>query len=162
MIDWKEVDLGNCPITGALDLVGDRWSILILREAMSGLTRFDELVDHIGIGRSTLSDRIRKLVDTGILAERTYREPGSRPRTEYVLTAKGWDLRNVVFALSEWGDRYVLERGDHPIELIDASTGSRLHLALVDDDGNVVPLERIRPAPGPGFRLRADVQRQST
>lgn len=162
MIDWKEVDLGNCPITGTLDLVGDRWSMLILREVMSGLTRFDELVDHIGIGRSTLSDRIHKLVGAGILVERAYREPGSRARNEYVLTPKGWDLSNVVFALSEWGDRYVLDPGDHPVELIDAATGSRLRLALVDDDDNVVPLERIRPVPGPGLRLRADVQRPST
>jgi len=156
MIDWKDVDLDNCPVVGALDVIGDRWTMLILREAMNGVTRFDELVDHIGIGRSTLSDRIKKLVGAGILTERTYQETGSRPRHEYVLTDKGWGLRNVVVALKEWGDRHVLAADERPLDLIDKSTGSPVRLALVDDDGNLVPDERLRHAPGPGFRTLSE------
>ncbi len=152
MIDWKDVDLGNCPVVGALDVIGDRWTMLILREAMNGVTRFDDLVGHIGIGRSTLADRIKKLVGAGILTERPYQEIGSRPRLEYVLTHKGWGLRNVVVALKEWGDRHVLTADDRPLDLIDKLTGSPVRLALVDNDGNVVPDERLRHVPGPGLR----------
>lgn len=155
MIPWKDVDLENCPVAGALDLIGDRWSMLILREAMSGLNRFDELVDHIGIGRSTLTERMRRLVRAGLLTERTYQEPGSRPRVEYRLTAKGWDLRNVIIALREWGDRHVIAADDRPLKLIDAASGSPLHLALVDDHDRVVPDDRVRAAAGPGLRRRA-------
>jgi DNA-binding HxlR family transcriptional regulator len=98
-------EVGACPIGRASSLLGDRWILLILREATLGVTRFDVFRDHLGIADNILSTRLRRLVDNGILVKAPYRD-GRRQRQEYRLTEAGADLWLVLRALGDWGQRH--------------------------------------------------------
>ncbi|HTO01974.1 MAG TPA: helix-turn-helix domain-containing protein [Microthrixaceae bacterium] len=98
---------GACSIASALDVVGDRWTILILRDAFRGIRRFDEIRRDLDIPRAVLSERLRRLVDDGILVKRPYQE---RPaRYEYRLTPMGRELSPILVSLMQWGDRWLSE-----------------------------------------------------
>jgi DNA-binding HxlR family transcriptional regulator len=131
-VDWKSLPSRPCPVAGSLDLLGDRWSILVIRDVMNGVHRFDDLVKRLGVSRATLSDRLRSLVAAGILVAVPYGSEGGRTREEYRLTAKGWDLRNVLIALREWGESHVLAPDDARLRLVDRTTGHSVRLQLVD------------------------------
>src|SRR5947209_12110312 len=95
----------NCSIKRTLDTLGERWTLLVLREAFYGVRRFDDFQHNVGCARNVLSSRLARLVDRGILRREPYREPKSRPRFEYRLTEKGRDLYPILIALMQWGDR---------------------------------------------------------
>ena len=98
----------NCSIARALEVVGERWTLLIVRDAFLGLTRFEEFQSSLGIARNVLTDRLNRLVQEGILEKVRYRE---RPeRFEYRLTRKGRDLEIALAGLRQWGDKYVSEK----------------------------------------------------
>src|SRR5258708_22211050 len=98
----------NCSIARALEVVGERWTLLILRDVFLGLRRFDQLQESLGIARNVLTDRLNRLVDEGVLERVLYRE---RPeRYEYQLTKKGLDLNIALTALRQWGDEYLSEK----------------------------------------------------
>jgi DNA-binding HxlR family transcriptional regulator len=95
-----------CSIAGALEVVGDRWTLLVIREAFRGTSRFDDFLARIGLARTVLTDRLNRLVDQQILERVRYQQ---RPdRYEYRLTQKGLDLFPVIVSLMAWGDRYVM------------------------------------------------------
>ena len=151
-VDWKSVASRPCPVAESLDLFGDRWSILIIRDVMNGVRRFDDLVERLGISRATLSDRLRRLTVAGIIEPAPYDSSRGRTRTEYRPTERGWDLRNVLIALREWGDSHVLGEGNEPLTLIDRTTGHRVRLQLIDEEtGEPVEPRRLRYVPGPGY-----------
>src|SRR4051812_22379720 len=100
----EPVDL--CPISRALGVVGNRSSLLILREAYYGTTRFDDFAQRVGIAESMAAARLRELVAEGLLERRPYQEPGQRTRYEYVLTEAGADLLPVVIGLGRWGEKH--------------------------------------------------------
>jgi DNA-binding HxlR family transcriptional regulator len=121
-------DAGGCSIAGTLDVIGDRWSILILRDAFRGVRRFDELQADLGIARNVLAQRLAKLVAHGVLTKRQYSE---RPaRYEYRLTPKGVDLSPALVALMRWGDKHVSD-GDPPLTLLHDSCGQPLDQTFV-------------------------------
>jgi DNA-binding HxlR family transcriptional regulator len=154
-MDWKDVPLEPCPVGSALGLFGDRWSILIIRDVMNGVRRFDELVDRLGVSRATLSDRLGRLVDAGLIEPSDYTDSRGRVRAEYRLTPKGWDLRFVLIALREWGDRHVMGAGREPLRLVERESGHDVRLALVDAESDaVVDPRRVQLIPGPGFPTR--------
>ncbi len=93
-----------CPIARALEVVGDWWTLLVVREALAGTTRFEDFRSELGIARNILSTRLEALVEHGVLERRRYAE--HPPRDEYVLTDKGRDLWRVVGALATWGLRW--------------------------------------------------------
>jgi DNA-binding HxlR family transcriptional regulator len=98
----------ECSIAATLDVIGDRWSLLILRDAFRGVRRFSDFEDDLGIAKNLLSDRLRKLVAHGVLAKVPYQD---RPvRHEYVLTEKGQDLSPALISLMKWGDRWYADR----------------------------------------------------
>lgn len=102
---WQEVQLAPCSIARALSVVGERWTLLILREIFFGTSRFDPLRRRLGISRNVLTQRLEHLVEHGVLEKVPYQ---NRPvRHEYRLTAKGRDLYPVLLALLSWGDRWV-------------------------------------------------------
>ena len=155
-MDWKDVRVEVCPVGSALELFGDRWSMLIIRDVMNGVRRFDELVERLGVSRATLSDRLSRMVGSGLIALSDYRDSRGRVRSEYRLTAKGWDLLHVVVALREWGDRHVLGEGAEPFRLVERASGHEVHLALVDaETGEVVSPRSVQLVPGPGFARQA-------
>ncbi|MGW5112896.1 winged helix-turn-helix transcriptional regulator [Nocardia sp. NPDC004123] len=105
----RRIDTANCSVGRALSVVGERWSLLIVREAIDGATRFSDFRDRLGIASNLLSARLDSLVEAGVLQRIPYQEPGSRQRSEYRLTERGLDLRPTLVALLEWGDKYLAD-----------------------------------------------------
>lgn len=101
------VPLSECAVARAIRSIGDGWTLLILREALCGVERFDAMHDDLGIPRSVLAERLSKLVAEGILEHRPYREPGQRQRNGYVLTDKGRALTPALVALRGWAEAYL-------------------------------------------------------
>lgn len=137
---WKPE---HCSIVKALDIVGTRSALLILRETIYGTTRFDGFAARVGITDAAASAALRKLTEAGLLRKQPYREDGKRTRDEYVLTAKGRDLLPVVFALWQWGDQY-LQDGEPPLERLEDATGQPVRVEVRSASGNEVPLENLR------------------
>jgi DNA-binding HxlR family transcriptional regulator len=140
----------TCSIAGALESVGDRWSLLVLRDLILGLSRFDDLQSSTGIPPQTLAARLRQLERSGIVARRPYQD---RPvRYDYKLTAKGHDLVLVMTAIREWGDRWKLHGAvGAPLEVLDRATGHQVTLAMIDSEtAELVDLGRLVTRPGPG------------
>jgi DNA-binding HxlR family transcriptional regulator len=113
----------NCSIARSLEVIGERWTILVLREAFLGTYRFDEIQRHLGVARNVLQSRLERLVENEILKKVRYQE--RPPRYEYRLTAKGVDLWPVVVALLQWGDRYEAPGGP-PVVLVHKDCGGEL------------------------------------
>jgi DNA-binding HxlR family transcriptional regulator len=127
-----------CSIARSLGVLGERWTFLILREALSGVTRFAEFRAHLGIAPDVLAARLATLVDYGVLTREPYQEPGSRSRFAYQLTPAGRELRVILGALQQWGDDH-LPRADGPTILRqERGTGRPLHVGYVDDGGREV------------------------
>lgn len=106
-MQWLDYDTAQCSIQRTLELVGEKWTFLVLREAFNGVRRFDQIRDHVGLSDSILSNRLRKLVEGGLLTVEPYREQGRRTRNEYRLTGKAAELYPVIIGLLQWGDRHL-------------------------------------------------------
>jgi DNA-binding HxlR family transcriptional regulator len=127
----KRTPLGHmhCSIAQTLDVVGDPWTLLIVRDAMFGTTRFEDFRRGLGIPRATLAARLDTLVEHGVMDRRRYQ---SRPeRHDYVLTEKGRDLRRVMVSMLQWGDQWSSLPAP-PVTLIDADTGAEIEPVYVD------------------------------
>ena len=136
-----------CPIARSLEQVGEWWSILILRDAFYGLTRFDEFQKSLGIAPNMLTRRLNGLVEAGLLERRRYSE--HPPRDEYVLTERGRDFRPVLLALLAWGNRHFAPEGA-AVELVNARTGVAVEPILVDRaTGRPIGAPDYVLAPGP-------------
>ena len=145
----KRFDEMPCSIARALDLVGDWWTLLIIREAFLGIRRFADYRDHLGIARNILADRLRKLVAEGILTK----QPKSAPERghEYRLTEKGRDLWPVLTALRLWGDKWIYGPGKEPLIVRDRDRGATVaQLLPADADGNTLDPRRLVAIAGPG------------
>ncbi len=125
----KSFDGMTCPIARSLERVGEWWSMLVMRDALHGMTRFDELQRSLGIAPNMLTRRLNALVEAGLLERRRYSE--RPPRDEYLPTAKGRDFRPVLVALMAWGNRHFSPDGENVI-LIDAKTGAAADPVFVD------------------------------
>ena len=141
----------NCSIARATDILGDWWTPLVVREAFYGTRRFDDFVEHLGIGRNILTERLNRLTGEGILAKVAYHE---RPaRYEYRLTDKGRALFGVLAALHRWGNDWLADDSGPPVEMVDRRTG-RVIKPLVVDEATGEPLDprQILVQPGSGYR----------
>ncbi|MGP3755382.1 transcriptional regulator, HxlR family [Streptomyces sp. LamerLS-316] len=127
-----------CPVARTLDLVGDRWSLLIVRDAMDGARAFTDFQQRTGIARNILTDRLRRLIERGILERQT--APTGR-RQNYVLTDAGRDLFTVIVATRQWGERH-------------AFAPAETHSVLVDESG--LPLPELRPTDAQGRPVDVD------
>ncbi|MFG1927337.1 winged helix-turn-helix transcriptional regulator [Cryptosporangium sp. NPDC048952] len=112
---WQATE---CSIGKAMDVVGTRSAMLLVREAFYGTTRFDDFAARVGITDAIAATRLKELVAAGIFAKRPYREPGQRTRYEYVLTPMGEDLLPALLALMRWGDRYLQPDGEGPLAVV--------------------------------------------
>jgi len=135
----------QCPVARSVARVGDEWSILILRDALYGLTRFDEFQKSLGIAPNILTRRLNSLVETGMLERVQYSE--HPPRFEYRLTPAGRDFRTVVLAMLAWGNRHFAPEGPS-LMIVDAKTGQAADPILVDSKSG-------RPLTFPDFRVAA-------
>ncbi len=151
-----EYETAGCTIAGALAIVGEKWTFLVLREAFNGVRRFDDMQRRTGAPRQVLSDRLARLVAEGILRKVPYREDGQRARSEYRLTEKGIELFPVIVSLLTWGDKYASKPGGPPVVLTHRDCGAGVRLQLACDDGHVLSSARdVTPVPGPGARRAA-------
>ena len=146
-------DLEHCGIRRALDVLGEKWTLLVLREAIYGVRRFDDFARALGCGRGVLSDRLKTLTAADVFERRDYAEPGQRPRSEYHLTAKGRDLFPALMALSQWSERWT-PPPDGPIAKVsDRRTGRPAKVILTSDpSAEALSLAEVEIAPGPGAR----------
>lgn len=128
-MDSKNICNDPCPIARTLALVGDAWSILILRDAHGGLTRFDQFRKSLGIAPTMLTRRLATLTEEGLLEKRRYSE--HPPREEYLLTAAGRDFLPVLFMIGAWGRQY--RGGGKLVQFFDAETGTEIKAVAVDE-----------------------------
>jgi DNA-binding HxlR family transcriptional regulator len=137
-------------LDAALRVVGERWTLAIVREVSLGLRRFDELQLATGAPRAVLANRLRRLADAGVLSPRAYRLPGNRTRVEYVLTEAGVDLLPVLAAISDWAARHLPGEAVRDVEYHHQACGGRVTAQLACECGQEV---------SPHHRLVAQVNR---
>ena len=155
-MQWQAVDTGNCSVARTLAVVGEKWSLLLLREAYNGVRRFEELRRHLGISEAVLADRLRTLVAAGILDRRMYQEPGQRTRTEYLVTRAGWELQPVIIGLLQWGDRHLGDDEGPMVQVRHRGCGAPVEAVVrCTRDGHALTPRETELAPGPGIRLLA-------
>lgn len=137
---------GDCSVARAMEVVGERWTFLVLREAFNGVRRFEDMQRNLGIARNVLAGRLGGLVDHGVLERCQYQE---RPvRSEYRLTAKGVDLYPALVGLLQWGERWLAD-GEAPVELVHQSCGRATTLRVsCATCGQPVTGSDVRPRPG--------------
>ena len=139
-----------CSIAKALEVIGERWSLLIVRDVMNGRRRFDSLQKGLGIARNVLSSRLQSLVDEDILERRPYQE--SPARYEYFLTEKGLDLWPALIALLAWGDRHSPTPGGPPMLIVHKGCGGAVSdRGICESCGEVLNARDARALAGPGL-----------
>lgn len=109
---WLDFDTEQCTVQRTLAVIGEKWTMLLIRDCANGVHRFDDFRRHVGLSEAVLADRLRTLVTNGIFETREYQEPGQRRRREYRLSAKGWDLFPVLVALMQFGNKHLAADGD--------------------------------------------------
>jgi len=145
----NDYDTQICSIAGALALVGERWSLLIVRDVMLGLRRFDELQAHLGVARNVLQKRLARLTEHGLLERRLYQE--HPPRHEYRLTDKGLDLWPTMVSLMQWGDRHAAPAAGPPVVLEHRGCGGAVDAhRICAACGARLSVGDVRALPGPG------------
>jgi DNA-binding HxlR family transcriptional regulator len=141
----------NCSIARTLQVVGEKWTLLILRESFYGATRFEQFHQVLQCPRNLLTERLTKLVHEGILERSQYREPGSRTRHEYRMTETGRELTPILLALREWGDRHKADPTGPPVLARHAGCGKELRVTLTCAGGHEVTVpDDIELIDGPG------------
>jgi DNA-binding HxlR family transcriptional regulator len=146
-------DLDHCSIKRALDVLGEKWTLLVLREAIYGVRRFDDFARALKCGRAVLSARLKTLTDAGILKRVEYREGDQRARAEYHLDEKGVDLFTTIQALSQWGERW-MPPPDGPVARVTERGSGRPVKVILTSDPKVksLALRDLKIAPGPGAK----------
>ena len=142
-ISRSPVPPDRCHLAKSIDLIGERWTLLILRAALFGVRRFDDFQQELGCPRTVLSGRLKHLTEAGILEKRPYREPGKRARSEYLLTQKGQDLQPVLIMLTQWGDTHIAD-GPPPVSFSDAKSKKSVRAGFIGETGRAVPEDRLR------------------
>ena len=148
-----DYDPANCAVGAAVEIIGEKWTFLVLREVFSGVRRFGDMQRRTGAPRQILSDRLSRLVHDGLLRRVPYQEAGQRARHEYRLTDKGLDLYPVLVALMAWGDQYAVGP-DGPLAMLrHRDCGEPVELHLSCGAGHVLGSAReVTPVPGRGAR----------
>ena len=157
----KDLSQMQCPIARSLERVGEWWSILIMRDAFHGMTRFDQFQKSLGIAPNMLTRRLKSLVDSGLLERRLYSE--RPPRFEYVVTDMGRDFRPVLWTLIGWGNKHFSPEGPSVV-VVDAATGETADPVVVDrKSGRPIraPEFKVKAGPGANARTRAKYAAQS-
>ena len=138
----------NCSLAQTLDVIGERWTVLILRDAFFGTTRFDDFRKRLGVARNILADRLRHLVEEGVLAK----SGGGSRRTEYRLTEKGLDLFPILLAIAHWGDKHKPNPRGARMIFVDRRSGKPIQrMSIRAAEGQVLSLDDLGMKRGPGL-----------
>ena len=152
MVSYRDLQSEKCSIARSLALVGDRWTILLLREAFLGVRRFDQFQTTLGLSRAVLTQRLTMLVDAGILERAAYKDE-RRTRHEYRLTAKGADLYPILMALRTWGDKYVAPEGPFYVYRHRGCSGHGELRHVCDTCGEALDVRDVTVEQGPGMTV---------
>jgi len=152
---WQDLDQEDCSLARALAVVGDRWTLLVLREAFLRVRRFDDFQSRLGIARRVLAERLAHLVENDVLAKVAYRE--APPRFEYRLTERGLGLYPILIGLVHWGDQHFAGKKGPPLLHRHLSCGHDFRAVLTCSEcGEAVDPRDVEPHAGPGARRKAD------
>lgn len=143
LADRRTWSLDTCSIGLSMEAVGTRSSMLILREAFYGTTRFDDFARRTKLTDAIVAARLKELTKLGLFTKELYQEPGKRRRAEYLLTEMGRDLVPVVFALMQWGDKHLQGESGGPLLLVERSTGEPVKVSLRTASGEALDLEDV-------------------
>jgi DNA-binding HxlR family transcriptional regulator len=158
-MERKSFEKSPCSIARSLDVLGDWWTPLILRECLYGVHRFDEIQRWLGIGRNILTRRLSKLVEQGVLERRPYQE--RPPRYEYHLTDKGYDAAKLLVAMMPFGESWFFDEHREPILLYDRRTDRRVRPVLVDaETGEPIDPRTLYAGPGKAFPRSEKTRRE--
>lgn len=154
-MEWLDTSTANCSIQATLDVIGEKWTVQVLREVFNGVRRFDDMHRHIGVSEPILADRLRKLVEADVLRTEPYREPGKRSRNQYRLTPKGRDLLPVLLSLLQWGDEYYAGPAGPPLVVRERASGKPVEVVVrvAGGDRGLTARETVGVV-GPGARPR--------
>ena len=148
---WEDIGSEVCSVARSLSVVGDRWTLLVLREAFLGVRRFDGFQEQLGAARNILTDRLEKLVDHGVLERRKYQEHPER--FEYRLTEKGLALYPVIISLVAWGDRWMDDGDGRPMEHIHKDCGKVMApVQVCSECSQPIHAKNVRVQLGPALR----------
>ncbi|MPS45977.1 MAG: transcriptional regulator [Stenotrophomonas sp.] len=146
---WNELDEEACSLARTMSVIGDRWTLLILRECFLRVRRFDDFQERLGISRGILAERLKKLTDSSILTKVAYQQ--DPPRHEYRLTPKGLDLYPILMSLVHWGDEHLSDKTGRPLVPVHALCGSECDPVLACSEcGEPLDPRQVRVYPGPG------------
>lgn len=144
----KSFDHMNCSLAQTLEIIGERWTLLILRDAFFGTKRFDQFQQSLGIARNILTTRLNRLVEEGIFERR----PVDGQHHEYLLTDKGLDLQPVLLSMTHWGDRYKPNPKGDRLVFIDRASGKPIEkMSVRSRDGRTLKPRDVKAVPGPGL-----------
>jgi len=147
---WNEIDTDVCSVARTLSVVGDRWTLLILRDCFLGIRRFDEFQKSIGLSRHRLTDRLNKLVEHELLEKKQYQD--NPPRSEYLLTEKGKDIHPVLVTLTGWGNKWMDDGDGAPLLYHHKACDHETKPVLsCDHCGESIEASNMYVAPGPGI-----------
>jgi DNA-binding HxlR family transcriptional regulator len=151
-LDWS---IDGCTIGRTMAILGEKWTVVVLREVFNGIRRFDDMRVRTGIPRQVLANRLAGLVERGVLRREPYQEPGSRVRHEYRLTPMGFDLYPILITMIAWGNRYLADPEGPPLEFAHRDCGEQVAAEVRCAAGHRIDDHRsIVPRPGPGARRR--------
>lgn len=143
MAKRRSMDTGTCPVARSLDVMGDRWALLIVRDALDGMRRFGEFQKSLSVARNILADRLRKLVDAGVLETRPASDGTSYE--EYALTPKGQGLFPVIVGLRQWGEAHLFAPDDAHSLMVEQASGKPIRrLALLDTRGRELGPDEVK------------------
>jgi DNA-binding HxlR family transcriptional regulator len=143
----------NCTLGRAMAILGERWTVVVLREVFLGVRRFDDIRRHAGIPRQVLTNRLGTLVEHGILERAPYREAGARVRHEYRLTPRGLELQPILLAIAQWGDRHLADADGPPITFVHRDCDEPVHVEIRCAGDHLVDEPRdVTGTRGPGAR----------
>ena len=140
----------RCSVARSLEVLGEKWALLVVREAFFGVTRFADFRARIGVAPDVLTARLETLVEGGVLERRPYRDEGQRQREEYVLTEAGAELKTILAAFVAWGDEYRPSGFGPSTVYVEEATAEPVHLAFVSADGRELAPDAVTVVPGPG------------
>ena len=148
-MQWSELDQQPCSVSRTLSVIGDRWTLMILRDCFLRVRRFDDFQARLGVARPILADRLQKLIDTGVLTKVAYQQ--NPIRHEYRLTQKGLDLYPVVMAIVHWGDVHMSGETGRPLLHRHVACGRHFDPVLVCSEcGEALDPRQVQVDPGPG------------
>jgi DNA-binding HxlR family transcriptional regulator len=160
---YSEFESEFCSIARTLALIGDRWTLLVLRDVANGVRRFDDLVSHLGVARNVLSRRLATLSGAGLGVRSAYRAEGARERHEYRLSKAGRELVPILLAIMMWGDRHLAEDEGLPVVARHADCGAQVRVLVTCEEGHELgDRPRLRLEVGPGSRRRGWRGNEST